>query len=320
MTLPLSRRALFGTAAAASAAALLPSGLAFAQAAPGHRVITYTRKIGDIEVTTLLDGYFLLEQAWVTALDPALIVQGLANASLDPKAAVPLPITGYLIRQGDRLTLIDSGAGGSLGPTAGNLAATLAGVGIAPETITRLVFSHLHPDHIGGALTGNAATFANATVHLSSTERAFWSNPANSAAVPDAMKPWFDLAGLMLAAYGDRVQVFDGDADLGGGLSAIAMPGHTPGHTGYRVSSGAEQALLWADSTAIASLQFTHPDAGIVFDTDSAQGAVTRRRVLDMAVTDKMLVSGTHMPFPGFGHVDQRDDAYAWVPEEWKLF
>ncbi len=320
MTPTLSRRALFGTVAAASAAALLPLRAATAQTAPVPRTVTYTRKIGDVEVTTLLDGYFLLEQTLVTALDPALIAQGLADAALDSSAAVPLPVTGYLIRQGDGLTLIDAGAGGSLGPTAGNLAATLAGVGVAPDAITRLVVSHLHPDHIGGALTGGAATFANATVHVNATERTFWADPSNAAAVPDAMKPWFDLAGQMLAAYGDRVQTFDGDADLGGGLSAVAMPGHTPGHSGFRVSSGAAQALIWGDSTAIASLQFTHPDAGIVFDTDGAQGAVTRRRVLDMAVADKMLVSGTHMPFPGFGHVDQRGDAYAWVPEEWKLF
>lgn len=320
MTLTLSRRALFGTAAGASAAAMLPLRAAHAEASLATRVITYTRRIGEIEVTTLLDGYFLLEQAWVTSLDPALIAQGLAEASLDAAAAVPLPITAYLVRLGDSLTLIDAGAGGSLGPTAGNLAATLAAVGVAPDTVSRLVFSHLHPDHIGGALTDGAPTFANATVHVNATERSFWADPANANAVPDAMKPWFDLAGQMLAAYGDKVQTFEGDADLGGGLSAVAMPGHTPGHTGYRVNSGAAQALIWADSTAIASLQFSHPDAGIVFDTDSAQGAVTRRRVLDMAVADKMLVSGMHMPFPGFGHVDQRGDAYAWVPEEWKLF
>ena len=196
----------------------------------------------------------------------------------------------------------------------------LAGIGVAPEAITRLVFSHMHPDHVGGALTGDAATFANAAVHVSAPELAFWTDAATGAALPDAMKPWFDLAGKVVAVYGDRVQPFEGDADLGGGLFAVAMPGHTPGHSGYRVSSGGAEALLWADSTAIASLQFAHPDSGIVFDTDGAQAAVTRRRVLDMAVADKLLVSGTHLPFPGFGHVESRDGAYAWAPEEWRLF
>ncbi len=314
----ISRRTLFASATAVAATSVLPQH-ATAQTASRPRTIAYVRMVGDIQVTVLLDGYFLLEQAWVTAMDPLRISQGLADGGLDPAAAVPLPITATLFRHGDSLTLMDAGAGGSLGPTAGNLPAMLAGVGIAPEQVTRVLLGHLHPDHIGGMLTGDAPTFANATVHVNDVERVFWTDSANAAAVPEAIRPWFDLAEKVVSTYGDRVMPFVADADLGGGLSAVAMPGHTPGHSGFRVSSGDAQALFWGDSTAIASLQFRHPDAGIVFDTDSAQGAATRRRVLDMAASDRLLVSGTHMPFPGFGHVAARDGAFAWVPEEWKL-
>lgn len=316
----LSRRTLFTGAAGLTVAAALPAVRVTAQTAPAPRVITYNRKLGDAEVTVLLDGYFLLEQAWVTALDPAQIMAGLAEAALDPAAAVPLPITATLIRQGDTLTLIDAGAGGSLGATAGNLPAVLSSIGVDPATISRVVLSHLHPDHIGGLLAGEAAAFGNATLHASDTEIAFWTDPATEAALPEAIRPWFTLAGGVLAAYGDRVTPFAGEADLGGGISTLPMPGHTPGHSGFRVASGDDQLLIWGDSTAVASLQFTHPATGIVFDTDGQQAAETRRRVLDMAVADKLLVSGTHMPFPGFGHVDQKAEAYAWVPEEWKLF
>lgn len=315
----LSRRSVLSAAAGATAASAL-SFRAIAQTDPSTRNIGYKRMVGDIEVITLLDGYFLLEQAWVTALEPAVIAERLTAAGLDPAAAVPLPITATLLRRGADVTLMDAGAGGSLGPTAGNLAAMLAGFGVAPETVTRVVLSHLHPDHIGGMLSDEEPAFANATVHVSEADRVFWTDAANAAAVPDAIRPWFDLAGKVIATYGDRVLPFTGDADLGAGVSAVAMPGHTPGHSGFRVSSGAEQALFWGDSTAVASLQFQHPEAGIVFDTDSAQGAETRARVLDMAVADNLLVSGTHMPFPGFGRVISRDEAFAWVPEEWKLF
>lgn len=321
----LSRRTLFAATAGAAVATALPVRRAVAQSAPeqtgpASRTVAYTRKIGDIEVTVLLDGYFLLEQAWVTAIEPTLIPTGLAAAALDPAAAVPLPITATLFRQGDSLTLMDAGAGDALGPTAGSLVAMLAGVGVAPEAVTRVLLGHLHPDHIGGMLTGDVPTFANATVHVNDVERAFWTDAANAASVPEAIRPWFDLAGKVISIYDAQVMPFAADADLGGGLSAVAMPGHTPGHSGFRVSSGDAQALFWGDSTAIASLQFSHPDAGIIFDTDSAQGAMTRRKVLDMAVADRLLVSGTHMPFPGFGHVAARDGAYAWEPEEWKLF
>lgn len=122
----------------------------------------------------------------------------------------------------------------------------------------------------------------------------------------------------MSRAYRDRVKPLEGGADLGRGMQAVLTPGHTPGHMAYLFGSGREQLLLWGDSTSLASLQFRHPDTGVAFDTDSLQGAATRRRLLDMASIDRMLVAATHLPFPGFGHVAKRDDAYAWVPEEWK--
>ena len=271
-------------------------------------------------MTTLLDGYFLLEQAWVTALNPALMREGLSAASLDTAAALPLPITAYLIRPGDSPHPAGHGGRRIARPDRRQSGGHARRYRHRPRRDHASRLQPPAPDHIGGALDGDAARFPNASVHVNDAELAFWTDPANAASVPDAIRPWFDLAGKVVAAYGDRVQPFQSDADLGGGLSAVVLPGHTPGHSGYRVSSGTAQALLWGDSTVVASLQFVHPDAGIVFDTDSAEAAVTRRRVLDMAVADRMLVSGTHMPFPGFGHVATRGEAYAWVPEEWKPF
>jgi glyoxylase-like metal-dependent hydrolase (beta-lactamase superfamily II) len=316
------------------------------------------RQIGDLEVTTLLDGYFLLEQQYLTGLSPDELTDGLNTARLDPAAALPLPIAVHLIRRGSNLILLDAGAGTSLGDTAGKftqmLAAVgvapphirpgsnlilldagagtslgdtagkftqmLAAVGVAPSDINQILISHMHPDHIGGMLQDNAVTFPNASVRIATAELEFWTNQENAASAPEALSSWFSLAGAVTAAYQDRIETFAGEADLGNGLSAMPTPGHTVGHTAYRVDAGKEQLLLWGDSTSLASLQFSHPDSGIAFDTDSAVAAVTRRRVLDMAVRDNLLVAATHLPFPGFGYADQRDDAYAWVPEEWKLF
>lgn len=202
MSFSVSRRGLLAGLAGAGAASVIPISVQPAQAAPTP-VLTYTRRIGDVEVTTLLDGYFLLEQAWITALSRSEIVAGMDAASLDTTAAMPLPVTAYLIRQGDSITLMDAGAGGSLGPTVGGLKQVLAAVGVAPEAINRIVISHLHPDHIGGLLAGNAAAFANATVHVSEEERRFWLDPTNASAVPAAMQPWFSLAGQVLTIYGD---------------------------------------------------------------------------------------------------------------------
>ncbi len=318
--LPLSRRGLFGGAAAAAAGTLLAPRLAQAQAtAPAFLPTAYDRMVGDVRVTTLLDGVFPLQQTLVTNLDPAAIAEGLRRAYLDPAGPVPLPVTVHVLRQGDQITVIDGGAGTAFGPSLGRLAPSLAAIGVAPESVNRLVVTHMHPDHIGGFVTEAGAAFPAATLHVSAADLAFWTDEGIAAGVPDSSKPFFALARAVAAAYGERVMPFEGDVDLGGGLSAIAMPGHTIGHTGYRLSSGNDQLILWGDMAAVAALQFTHPDSGIAFDSDGVQAAATRRKMLDMIVTDRIAVAGTHLPFPGFGHVEAKDGAYAWVPEEWKL-
>jgi glyoxylase-like metal-dependent hydrolase (beta-lactamase superfamily II) len=323
MTIISRRSAIAGLAGVGAAGLVGRPSIAqdtVALSAPFGRAISYVRQIGDLEVTTLLDGYFLLEQQYLTGLSPDELTDGLNTARLDPAAALPLPIAVHLIRRGSNLILLDAGAGTSLGDTAGKFTQMLAAVGVAPSDINQILISHMHPDHIGGMLQDNAVTFPNASVRIATAELEFWTNQENAASAPEALSSWFSLAGAVTAAYQDRIETFAGEADLGNGLSAMPTPGHTVGHTAYRVDAGKEQLLLWGDSTSLASLQFSHPDSGIAFDTDSAVAAVTRRRVLDMAVRDNLLVAATHLPFPGFGYVDQRDDAYAWVPEEWKLF
>src|SRR6202035_2854822 len=96
------------------------------------------------------------------------------------------------------------------------------------------------------------------------------------------------------------------------GITAVPAPGHTPGHTGWLVASGGDALLIWGDVVHLPGLQFAHPDAGMVFDVDGALAIVTRRRIMDMAATDRLRVTGMHMDFPGFGHVVRSGGAYAF--------
>lgn len=320
----LSRRHLMGGIASVTALAALGVSAplaAFAQTAEvttGPRPLLYDRPVGDMTLTTLLDGYLGLGPEILIGADPARVTADLEAAYLDPAAPVPLSIITHLVRSGSDVTLIDSGAGGAFGPTGGRNLAALAAAGVTPEAVTRIILTHMHPDHIGGLVTEAGAIFPSASLHVSAPELAFWTDPAVGASVPEAMKPFFDLAGAVVAAYGERVTPFEGDADLGGGVTAIGMYGHTPGHTGYRLSSGNDQLIVWGDSTSIAALQFKNPDIGLTFDVDAAAAAATRKNVLAMVAADRIAVAGSHLPFPGVGHVETRDDAFAWVPEEWK--
>ena len=323
ITNTVSRRGLFASIAGATALAAIGAPritLAQTIATPtGPRPVIYDSRVGEITFTTLLDGYLGLGQDLLTNADPAIVAANLSAAYLDPTAAIPVPVSTHLIRSGTDITLIDAGAGGGFGPTAGRHLAALEAAGVTPDAVTRIVLTHMHPDHIGGLVTDAGAVFANATLHVSSSDLAFWTDAAIAASVPDSAKPFFALAANVAKAYGARVMPFDGDADLGGGLTAIAMPGHTPGHTGYRLSSGTDQLIIFGDTASFASLQFSNPDIGISFDADGAVAAATRKKVLAMLAADKIAVAGSHLPFPGVGHVDVKGDAFAWVPEEYKF-
>jgi glyoxylase-like metal-dependent hydrolase (beta-lactamase superfamily II) len=319
--LTLSRRGLFGGIAGMTAlAAIGAPRLSLAQTTPATMPTFYDRRVGDLTITTVLDGYIPLGLDVMVGADATTAATDLAAAYLDPAGPVPTPINAYLIRSGDQITLVDAGAAGAFGPTTGRFAATLAAMGVDPAAISRVVLTHLHADHIAGLMAGEAAAFPNASLHVSQVDLAFWTDEAIAASAPESAQMFFTLARTVAAAYGDRVTPFDGDnVDLGGGLTSIAMPGHTPGHTGYRLSSGADQMIIWGDIVHMRALQFTTPDVSITFDTDAALAVETRKRVMAMMAADKIAVTGSHLPFPSAGHVEVKGDAFAWVPEEWKF-
>jgi hypothetical protein len=66
-----------------------------------------------------------------------------------------------------------------------------------------------------------------------------------------------------------------------------------------------------------AALQFAEPDRAISFDTDRALAISSRKRVFEMTATDRLLIAGSHRPFPGLGHVAKASSGYAYVPVEW---
>lgn len=130
---------------------------------------------------------------------------------------------------------------------------------------------------------------------------------------------WFDGARKAMATYLDRTRTFD-DGEVLPDITAVPLPGHTPGHTGYRLDGGSRSLLVWGDIVHLPQVQAPEPDAGVVFDVDDAMAVQTRSRMLDEAATDRLLIAGMHTEFPGLANVVREGTGFRIVPELWATF
>jgi glyoxylase-like metal-dependent hydrolase (beta-lactamase superfamily II) len=276
------------------------------------------KRVGDVVVTAINDGMFEGSFA-LLANFPAAEAEALHHAAF---RAIPprFVINCYLIQTVGRLVLVDSGFGGAIGPAAGHLADDLLALGVAPADIDTVLCTHLHPDHVGGLVdSAGAAVFPNAELVVHQADHRYWGDDATLAgANSDQDRGFVQLARATIAAYADRTRLLTAGETLPG-ISILPEPGHTPGHSGWLIASGSESLLIWGDIVHMPGVQFPRPEAGMGFDVDGAAAIATRQRIMDMTATDRLLVAGMHLDFPGFGHVVRAGGGYAFIPDVWSL-
>ena len=273
---------------------------------------TLTRKIGDIAVTALSDGVL------TTSLDVVLgMERGEKERLAGLKTTDPLPISvnAFLLERGGRRALIDAGAGHTMGPTLGKLPENLRALAVAPEEIDTIFLTHLHPDHSNGLVDdAGRPRYPNAELIVHETEAAFWLDRDVTSAPNDRIRRGIANNRVSTAPYRDRLRtVPDGEAMPG--ISAVLMPGHTPGHTGWLIQSGKDSLLIWGDLVHLAAIQIPRPDTGLVYDVDPQVACATRKRMFDRIAADKLRVGGAHMDFPGFGAIVRKGAGFGFEPD-----
>ncbi|MGI6655443.1 MAG: MBL fold metallo-hydrolase [Desulfobulbus sp.] len=287
----------------------------------------YRMQLGAFEITALHDGPSAIDAKLLRNIEPAAIQQ-LAERMFVDYPVMPNTVNAYLINTGEHLVLVDAGASTSFAPNLGNLLANLKAAGYSPDQVDAVLLTHLHPDHVG-ALTDDAgkAVFSQAQVFTNQKENDYWLAKDAQDKAPAAMQSMFQTAQHAAAPYVAAKQwhTFKADAGLDAalvpGIKPVALHGHTPGHSGFLVESEGKSLLIWGDVVHVHAVQFARPGAAIAFDVDQNMAMETRRKVMQQAAEERMLVAGMHLPFPGIGHLRKDgDDRYSWVPVEFQPY
>jgi glyoxylase-like metal-dependent hydrolase (beta-lactamase superfamily II) len=244
------------------------------------------------EVIRLVDGIFEIPaDSFLYVGDEA---EGARIRAAKGGAGTPVPVNCFLLKGAGEVILVDAGTGTAWGPGLGHARAALAAQDILPDTVDRVVLTHVHGDHALGLFEGDAAYFPRARISVPASDIAFFTDPANRAAAPEERRSVFDIADKLLRLYAGRIDAFEGDAPLPG-MTAIPLPGHTPGHTGYQLETPEGGLLLWGDAMHLADVQPHDQRVGLMYDQDPDRALESRRAVLERAADGGMRVGGGHI-------------------------
>lgn len=282
----------------------------------------YALKVGDIDVLVISDGVLPIP-AHVLAhnVAPDVLDNWLDDQFL-PHEIAEWPLNVLVVRSGDQTILVDAGLG--MDPNlklekAGRLVQRLEAAGIALSSITDVVVTHMHMDHIGGLIIdGTHDRFRpDLRVHVAAAEVEFWKDPDFSKTVmpqgfPDALR---GAAKRFMAQYGDQIVTFGTEAQVAPGVTALLTGGHTPGHCMVRVASGDDRLTFVGD--AIFQVGFDQPEWFNGFEHDPEESARVRINLLRQFAETREAFVATHLPFPSIYHVAVAGDAFRAVPAVW---
>ena len=263
--------------AALAAAALAPAAQAAAPMVKSPAPGFFRIMVGDIEVTPISDGTVDLPVDQLLRQKPEQTRATLQRNFL--KAPLETSDNTFLINTGSKLVLVDTGAGVLFGPTLGKFLNNLRAAGYQPEQIDEVYLTHMHSDHVGGLINNGQRAFPNAIVRAGKADADYWLNQANMDKAPADKKGSFKGAMGTVNPYvqAGKFKAIEAKGELVPGVSAVAEPGHTPGHTTYVVESRGQKLVLIGDLIHVAAVQFDNPQVTIGFDSDEKAAYAARR-------------------------------------------
>lgn len=313
----LSRRKFLsaaGTLGSAAATGLLGSGT-IGLPARAADATAHSFKLGDFEIIVVSDGHLMLPARLAAPDVPdAERIAALAEAGQTGDMSQP-PTNVTVIKTGDEVILVDAGSGPNFMPTAGKLSANLEAAGIEPEKVTKVVFTHGHPDHLWGALDDfeEKPRFPNAKHLMGAAEWDYWISDSAEKGLPADRVTFVAAARRNIAGIESKAERFEVGQEIVSGLRVFDTFGHTQGHVSLELSAGGETLVILGDALTHPVISFAHPDWRPASDHVPEQAVATRKKLLDKLTTEKARVIGYHLPFPGVGRVEKKDAAYRFV-------
>jgi glyoxylase-like metal-dependent hydrolase (beta-lactamase superfamily II) len=282
----------------------------------------YAQKVGAIDVLVISDGVLPIPaQTIAHNIEPAVRTAWLEHEFLSPEM-LEWPLNVVVVRSGGRTILIDAGIGMDPGlnlPQAGRLVRRLEAAGIDLASVTDVVLTHMHMDHIGGLLIDGVKDRLrpDLRIHVAAAELKFWESPDFSRAVmpagfPDALRR---AAKRFVNDYGSQLRPFEEEHEVTPGVVVRRTGGHTPGHSVARLASGGDRLTFAGD--AVFQVGFDQPEWHNGFEHDPEEAARVRVKLLRELAANRELLVATHLPFPSLSHVAVDGDTFRCVPIVW---
>ncbi len=256
----------------------------------------FKHKIGAFEVDLLSEGQQKGNISILIGASPEILEK------YAPGGTFPNATNAFLLRTPKKNILIDTGLGHKL-------LSNLESLKITPEKIDIILLTHMHGDHIFGMLRKDTVLFPNAAVYIPQAEYDYWMSDEARNKVTENQRVGFDLARQVIAAYKDKIHLFQPDEiglktqDLLPGIQAVAAYGHTPGHTAYLIQSDNQKLLIWGDLTHAMAVQMPHPEIAVTYDINPQDAIRYRKKILEFVSKNNIPIAGMHIAYPAMGNI-----------------